>query len=110
MSAELLYGILFMVVVFIIVIAGGWYMWVTREKPAPKKPKKPAPMLTSQAEDQDSSGTYIPPEVPRTFGTIKQIAGSEPEMIEEVLRGWIKGEIAPERKLKQELQKKKRRR
>jgi len=99
-SVELLYAILFMAVVFVIVIAGASYMWVTRDKPAPKKrPKKrarpPALTLTPRQGSQETGGTYVPPEVPRTVGTIKQIAQSEPELIEGVLRGWIKGGIAP---------------
>jgi len=95
MSAEMLYGILFIAVVVIIVIAGGSYMWITREKPAPKKPPRPKRALTHQRKDQEGKGVYIPPEVPRTVGTIKQIAEGEPELIEDVLRGWIKGGMAP---------------
>ena len=95
MSAEKLYAILFMAVVLVIIIAGASYMWVTREKPAPKKRKKRTPPKAPQWEEQESGGLSIPPEVPRSVGTIKQIAQSEPELVEDVLRGWIKGNITP---------------
>lgn len=108
MTAEMLYGILFMVVVVVIVIAGGSYMWATREKPAPPPPPRPAPTLTPQNKAKGTDGVYIPPEVARTVGTIKQIAESEPELIENVLRGWIKGEEASGQNLRQELQNRKR--
>ncbi|MFQ5432426.1 MAG: hypothetical protein ACE5EN_07975 [Nitrospinota bacterium] len=109
MSAELLYGLLFMVLSVIIIVAGALYVWFTREKQAPKKRPKRPPTLTPQRENQETAGTYVPPEVPRTVGTIKQIARSEPELVESVLRGWIKGGVAANIKLKPEYEKKKRR-
>lgn len=94
MNAELIYGILFLAVVTIIIGAGGLYMWFTREKPVKQAPTAPAPALSQEKGKHKPGTVYIPPEVPRTVGTIKQMAKEDPKLIENVLREWIKGEIA----------------
>ncbi len=64
-------------------------------KPVKKKPPPPKPALTPQPENLEPGTIYIPPEVPRNVGTIKQMAEENPKIIENVLRAWIKGEISP---------------
>jgi hypothetical protein len=85
-----------MAVVVLIIAAGTIYLFVSREKPAkPKPPPPPKLTITPQPTKLEKKGIYIPPEVPRTVGTIKQMAEEDPALIESVVRAWIKGGIAP---------------
>ena len=96
MNAELIYGVLFLAVVIVIISSGGLYMWFTREKPVKKRPPPAPPTLTPEQEEHKPGTVYIPPEVPRTVGTIKQMVKEDPKLIENVMREWIKGGTAPD--------------
>lgn len=96
MNPELIYGILFLTVITVIIGAGGLYMWFTREKPVKKAPPARKTTFTPEHGKRKPGTVYIPPEVPRTVGTIKQMVKEDPKLIENVLREWIKGEFLPE--------------
>ena len=76
-------------------IVAGAYIFVyqreTAPKPAPKPVKKPpSPKLPPVPLTPKAEGIYIPPEVPRTIGTIKQMVEEDVDMVVAIVRKWLR--------------------
>ncbi len=62
------------------------------KKPAMKKPsgKPKTPSVIQLAKEEPRNVSPIPPDVPRTLGTIKIIAEEKPDWMLKIVRRWLK--------------------
>ncbi len=88
------YGAVFMFVAAVVALLLLAYLYLReKEKPAKKKPHaKPKARAAAQQAKIETPGKVspLPPDVPRTLGTVKIIAEEKPDWIINIIRRWLR--------------------
>ncbi len=85
---------LLLVLALIAALAVYWYVSQKEEGAKPSAPKPAAKAEAKKEEPQKAPPPFpLPPELPRTVGTVKLLAQEDPEVVANICKRWLRGQI-----------------